>query len=151
MIDNVLKKEIDLLMEDIIEVYEKSGKKVTGQFAEGLDPIYSNDGEKVELFGYPYLAGRRKGKMPPVQEIEKWVVNKGIASLGVESSGIAWAISKKIAEEGTDNKSHLPIYELVLNAERMDSIIEKVSQFHLDYFVNEVTTRIMMISQKYQK
>jgi len=146
---DILQEEVDILIQDIIEAYENSGKKVTGEFAEGLESRVS--GNKIELIGYAYLAGRPAGQMPPVDEIEKWVVAKGIASLGTESSGIAWAVAKKIKSEGTADSSSLPIYEEVLTSERMDSIIDKVSEFHVQQFVQEVTTRIMLISQKYIK
>jgi len=146
---DILQEEVDFLIEDIIQAYEDSGKKTSGEFPEGLESVVS--GNKIELIGYDYLAGRPAGKMPPVDEIEKWVVAKGIASLGTESSGIAWAVAKKIAAEGTADSSSLPIYEEVLTSSRMDSIIDKVSVFHAQQFVEEVVTRIMAISQRYQK
>lgn len=146
---DILEEEINILIEEIIEVYENSGKKVTGEFAEGL--YQETTGSKVELWGYSYLAGRPKGKMPPVQAIEKWVIDKGITSLDLDSSGLAWAIAKKIAKEGTADESHLPIYEMVLTPKRMDEIINKVSEFHAQQFVTEITVNIMAITQKYSK
>lgn len=144
---HILEKEIEILIEDIIKVYEDSGKRTTGEFIEGLSYITKDN--KVELWGYSYLAGRPKGKMPPVKEIETWINNKGITSLDLDSSGLAWAIAKKIAKEGTDDESHLAIYEEVLTPKRMDSIIKKVSEFHTQNFIEEVTVRIAAISQKY--
>ena len=145
----VLQEEVDILIQDIIAVYEKSGKKTTGEFAEGLQSKVSD--YRVELWGYTYLAGRPKGKMPPVAAIEKWVLAKGITSLDLDASGLAWAIAKKIAKEGTADSSHLAIYEQVLTPARMDDIIKKVGEFHVARFVEEIQTRIISISQKYSK
>ena len=52
---DILKIEVDKLIEDIIEVYENSGKKVTGEFPEGLQIDYSNNGNAVEIYGYGYF------------------------------------------------------------------------------------------------
>jgi hypothetical protein len=146
---DILEDEVRLLIDDIIQVYEESGKKVTGQFSEGLESKVTDN--KIELFGYPYLAGRPKGKMPPVSAIQKWVEDRGINSLSLDASGLAWAIAIKIAREGTSDESHLPIYEEVLTPSRMDYIISKVSEFHVKQFVEEITLRITAISQKYTK
>jgi hypothetical protein len=144
---DILQHEVNLIIEDIIQLYEGSGKKTSGQFAEGLSMGLSEN--KVELFGYAYLLGRKAGQMPPVEKIKQWVLNKGIASVDAEASGIAWAIAKKISREGTKQSSSLPIYDMVITPERMDKIIAKVSEFHAEIFVQEVTTRIMKISEKY--
>lgn len=146
---DILQKEVDKVMDEIIQLYESSGKKTSGQFEEGLETKVSEN--RIEIWGYSYLAGRPAGKMPPVQAIEKWVIAKGIASMGLQSSGLAWAIAKKIAAEGTADESHLPIYERILTPQRMDEIIKKVEEFHVQQIVEEITTRIMSISQKYQK
>ena len=91
--DEVIKEEIDLLLEDIIDVYEKSGRKASGQFAEGLEVVYSP--YKAVIKGQVYLAGRgktkKKGKSgePTVQQqILKWLKIKGIT-----------AIEKKISQK----------------------------------------------------
>lgn len=146
---DILQIETDKLFKDIEEAYETSGKKTSGEFPEGLNSKVSEN--RIELFGYAYLAGRPKGQMPPVEAIEKWVIQKGIASAGIQASGIAWAIAKKIAKEGTNDSSSFPIYEHVLTPQRMDAIIKKVSEFHAQRFVQEVTVRIQAISQKYTK
>lgn len=145
---DILEEEVKLIIEDIKALYDESGKKVTGQFAEGLSMSLSEN--KVEIFGYAYLLGRQAGKMPPVEAIKNWVINKGIASVEPKATGIAWAIAKKIKREGTNRESSLPIYDLVITPERMDKIINKVSQFHAQRFVEEVTLQIKKISEKFE-
>ena len=142
----IIKSEIDSLIEDILEVYEQSGKKTSGQFGEGLEAVYSNNGYNVALFGYGYLMGRKAGKMPPVQAIKEWVINKGISD-SVNASGLAWAIAKKIAKEGTNKENHLPIYDKVITPQRIDEIIEKVSQFNVSLFVDDITIELQKLTK----
>ena len=148
---HILQQEIDVVLKDIETMYEESGKRTTGEFLEGLEAKY--DGLSVEIWGYGYLAGRPKGKMPPVAAIEKWVIDKGITPIekSMTTSTLAYLIARKIAREGTADESHLPIYEKVLTPERMDSIIKKVSEFHAQQFVIDVTVQIKAITQKYTK
>ena len=143
--NEIIKAEIDSIIEDILTMYEDSGKKTSGQFGDGLEAVYSNNGNTVQLFGYGYLAGRKAGKMPPVKAIETWVINKGLAA-SANASGLAWAIAKKIAKEGTNKENHLPIYEQVLTPQRIDEIIEKVSQFNVTYFVDEITAEFKKLT-----
>lgn len=149
-VSTIFQQELDKLKDDIINAYNQSGKKTSGNFEDQLDFRYK-DAASVEILGVAYMAGRPAGKMPPVEALEKWVTLKGIASVQSEVSGIAWAIAKKIANEGTRDESHLPIYEMILTPQRIDEIISKVSEFHVARFVEEVTTHIMSISQKYTK
>lgn len=148
---DILKEEMDRLVDDIINAYEQSGKKTSGQFEELLEVKEKSNG--FELFGAAYLAGRPAGKMPPVEEIERWVKLKGLAPIEetATTSSLAWAIAKKIAREGTRDEASFPIYETILTPQRMDEIIEKVSSFHVQQFVNDITLAITSISQKYTK
>lgn len=148
---DILKEEIELLIEDIINAYEQSGKKTSGKFPEGLEIKEKPLG--FELWGYGYLAGRPSGRMPPVEELERWVKLKGLSPIedNAKASSIAWAIAKKIAKEGTDDDSSFPIYETVITPARIDKIIEKVAQFHAAQFVEEVQVNLITISQKYKK
>ena len=150
--ENILKDEMDKVLIEIKELYESSGKKVSGQFAEGLELREINPNH-YEIHGYGYMAGRPKGKMPPVAEIEKWVISKGIKPLKDEMSinSLAWAIAKKIAREGTDDESHFPIYDKILTPSRIEDIISKVSLFNVNLFVQEITTYMIALTQTYSK
>jgi len=143
--NEIIKAEIDSIIEDILTMYEDSGKRTSGQFGEGLQAVYSNNGNTVQLFGYGYLAGRKAGKMPPVKAIETWVINKGLAA-SANASGLAWAIAKKISKEGTKKENHLPIYDRVITPQRIDEIIKKVSQFNVDLFINEITAEFKKLT-----
>ena len=47
--------------------------------------------------------GRGPGKQPPLDEIEKWVSQKGIVGSGGSVRGTAFMIAKSIGERGTKN------------------------------------------------
>lgn len=146
----ILIQEVDSIVEDIINAYNQSGKKTSGNFEDQLE--VKDKGNSIELWGVGYLAGRPAGKMPPVQEIENWITLKGIQPIesNMTTSSLAWAIAKKIAKEGTAKESYLPIYDLIITPQRIDSIIDKVSTFHTQQFVHSVTVRLMAITQKFK-
>ena len=80
-------------------------KKVTSSRAETTIEVKSLHYAGVINYG-------AKSHFPPVREIEKWVEAKGFAKNEKEKKSIAFAISKRIAEEGlphpTYNKSGAP-------------------------------------------
>lgn len=146
--NKVLEEEFEKLKQEIISVYESSGKKVSGNFAEQLE--IRNPSENVfELWGVAYLAGRRPGRMPPVENILGWVQARGIQPLqrNMTQTSLAWAIAKKIAREGTNTENHLPIYEQVLTPERIDEIISAVNRFSVAGFVTEIQTTLTKLTQ----
>ena len=145
--DDVIKEQIELLIDDIKIAYEKSGKKVSGEFAKGLEGRYYPDG--ADLYGYTYLAGRKAGKMPPVEAIKKWIIAKGIKPFkdNITTTSLAWAIAKKIAKQGTNKDYHYKIYQDVITPERIDEIIQKVAVFNVDYFVNQLTAQLEILEK----
>ena len=143
--DEVLKSEMEDLVKDIKAAYNQSGKRVSGEFERGLELTTSPN--KVVLDGYAYLAGRAAGKMPPVQNILEWVQARGIQPLTGTQTGLAWAIAKKIAREGTNKENHLKIYEQVVTPERIQSILDKVTEINIQTFVNNVTAEMRLITK----
>lgn len=145
--NTIIKQEIEALLDDIRKVYNSSGKRTSGEFEKGLKAVYSTN--KAEIFGYEYLAGRQAGKMPPVENIKQWIIQKGIQPISdnLSVTGLAWAIAKKIAREGTNKQSNLKIYEMVITPKRIDDIIKRVSEFNVNLFVNEVTTQLQLLTK----
>ena len=145
--EDILREEMALIVADIITVYNQSGKKASGLFADGLE-IKSTE-NSVELWGYSYLAGRAAGKMPPVKAIEKWINDKGIRPIEAKMSttSLAWAIAKNISKFGTKQEGHLEIYRQVITPERIDSIIKKVSLFNVARFTKEVENTLQNITK----
>jgi hypothetical protein len=144
--NKIIKEEMELLKLDIIAVYNASGKRTTGEFEKGLELVYAPDSAK--LFGYVYLAGRKAGKQPPIQAIEKWLNAKGIKPLEAKMkvSTLAYLIARKIAKEGTNAENHLAIYNQVITPERIQEIFEKINQINVAAFTNEVTIMIKKLT-----
>lgn len=140
--DEIIAEEMEALKVDIIAAYESSGKKVSGEFAKGLEIKYSPN--RATLLGYVYLAGRVAGKMPPIQAIEKWLIQKGIKPIEdkMKISTLAFLIARKIAKNGTRKENHLAIYDQIITPERIDKILDRINKINITAFTNEVTIMI---------
>ena len=145
--NDIIKDEIELILKDVKQLYNASGKRTSGRFEELLEAEYSPN--KAVIKGATYLAGRSAGKMPPVDEIKQWIIKKGIQPIEEEMkiTSLAWAIAKTIAKKGTNEKYHLKIYEQVITPERINEIIKKVSEFNVNLFVNEITTSFELLQK----
>lgn len=143
--NEVIKEEIEALLKEIKQAYEESGKRTSGEFANGLEAIYESN--KATIKGYTYLAGRSAGKMPPIENIKRWIEQKGVTPIEskMTTTSLAWAIAKNISKNGTNKENHLKIYEEIVTPERIDEIIKKVSQFNVNLFVNELTTKLELL------
>lgn len=145
--EDIIREEMESLLADIEAAYEASGKKVTGEFAEGL--TVTTSGTSAVLHGYTYLAGRAAGGRPPISLIQQWVERKGIFQFQSlqEATSIAFAVANKIAQEGTSNEFHLKIYEEVITPQRIQKIIDRVSEFNVNLFVDEVVTELKVLAK----
>ena len=146
--DEVIKVEIESIINDIIKVYNDSGRRASGEFAEGLEAIYEPN--KGTIKGYLYLAGHGPTKKkdmsgePTVEQILKWIKIKGIKPLEEKTSlkSLAFLIARKIHREGTDRSKWLKIYEQVITPERIDSIIDRVSTLNVNKVVTEFKAKL---------
>lgn len=145
--DDILKEEFKSLVADIKQVYNDSGKRVSGEFEQGLELDYRPN--YASLTGYAYLAGRQAGKMPPVKAIKDWIEARGIRPLEskMTTTSLAWAIAKNIAKNGTDKDRHLKIYEQVVTPERIQSILDRVTEFNIQEFVNNITVEMQLLTK----
>jgi hypothetical protein len=150
--DKIIREEIDSILEDIIEVYERSGRKASGQFEEGLEVVYEPN--KATIKGFVYLAGRgktkKKGKAgePTVQQqILKWLKTRGIRPIeeGMKLKSLAYLIARKIHKEGTNRSEWLKIYEQVITAERIDSIIKRVSDLNVNRLITQIKAELEIL------
>lgn len=148
--EKILKEEMEKLRDDILVVYNASGKRTSGEFEKGLEVEYN--GLTAVLKGYTYLGGRRAGKQPPIKAIEDWIRAKGLKPVEDEmtTSTLAFLIARKIAQEGTRKENHLPIYTQVITPQRIDEIIQKINTLNLSAFINEVQATITKAFNEYQ-
>ncbi|MCG2611515.1 hypothetical protein LZZ90_08340 [Flavobacterium sp. SM15] len=140
--EKVLREELEALKAEIIQVYNASGKRTSGEFEQGLE--IQQNGTSATLLGYLYLGGRAAGKQPPLEAIERWIQQKGITPIEAKMkvSSLAYLIARKIAREGTNPENHLYIYDEVITPERIDKILERLNQINVNAFINEVQITI---------
>ncbi len=144
--EQIIKEELQKVVDEAKEIYNGSGKRSTGNWEKGLEIKTSLN--KGELYGYAYLAGRRAGKQPPTASILEWIKAKGIRpENGMKLSALAYLIARKIGREGTDKSRHLKVFEEILTPQRIQSIIDKVSQFNVGMFVNDITVEFNKLSK----
>lgn len=150
----VIKEEIEAILNDIIQIYEQSGRKASGQFEEGLEAIY--EPYKATIRGFVYLAGRgktkKKGKAgePTLQQsILKWLQVKGIRAVeaNVSQKSLAYLIARKIHEEGTNRSEWLRIYEQVITPQRIDSIIDRISQLNVNRIITLINAELEVLAK----
>lgn len=143
--DEIIHIEMEAIKADIINVYNTSGKRTTGEFENGLEVTYAPN--SAILSGYLYLAGRAAGKQPPTAPIEKWLNAKGITPINnkISISSLAYLIARKIGKEGAKKESQLAIYDKVITPERIQSILDKITQMNVSLFVSEINIMIQKL------
>lgn len=104
------------LVKDIRKSIEDKGLDASGELKSKVHPyqsVSSNNHYKLEVKMLDYWeaaeTGRRPGKMPPVENIMRWIADKKLISKRTTKGGstikanrkMAWAIAKNIAKKGT--------------------------------------------------
>lgn len=101
-IDILAKKLIDEIKSNLI----KEGKVSSGRLVNSLSYEVIKDLESVtiQILGEKYLKfvdeGRRPGKMPPIGDIKKWVIQKPVKFVGKTDDQTAFIIAKSIGKKG---------------------------------------------------
>jgi len=118
VVDILIKKHIDL------------GMKASGDWINSLEVVIED--KKGIIKGNKYteqlVFGRKNGKMPPIAPLERWVNAKfGIG--GSQAKGIAFAVAKKIAKEGTEyyKQGGTDLLEVLDSKEVTDLVWKKIS------------------------
>ncbi len=76
----------------------------TGSMADSLG--YTWDGNRLTIFSnkkhFTVLeTGRKAGKFPPLETIEKWIEDKPVILQDITKKSLAYLIARKISEEGS--------------------------------------------------
>lgn len=147
----ILTIELHELQKDFLLKYKEKGMEASGDWGRSLETIVNiqSDGSltgSVRAFEYSQQleTGRKPGKFPPRDEIERWIKEKGIAARienDISISSLAFLISRKIAREGWDRKNYggVDLISEVATPERMQDIINKVGQSYIVLITSEVT------------
>lgn len=135
--NNKLSKEFELLKEDLIKAYDAKGMRASGKFADGLEVITKDNGLNAQLWGEDYAqqleTGRKAGKFPPINAIEQWIKDKGIANRiqgQISISSLAFLIARKIANSGWKREQYggVELISQVITDERIQRIINEVGE-----------------------
>lgn len=102
--------EIDLVGKALIDEIKmrlvQEGKVSSGRLLSSLsyNTIQSIEGWTIEILAEKYLEfvdrGRKPGKIPPIGDIQKWVIQKPIKFIGKTDSQTAFIIAKSIGKKG---------------------------------------------------
>ena len=102
--------EIDLVGKALIDEIKmrlvQEGKISSGRLLNSLsyNTIQTIEGWTIEILAEKYLEfvdrGRKPGKMPPIGDIQKWVIQKPIKFIGKTDSQTAFIIAKSIGKKG---------------------------------------------------
>ncbi|MDG3581758.1 hypothetical protein [Galbibacter pacificus] len=140
--NKIIEDELNAIRDDILTLYNNSNKRTSGQFEKDLTIELGNN--MGSLLGNMTLQGRKAGKQPPIEAIEQWIEEKGIKPLEekMSTSTLAYLIARKIGQEGTDKENHLYVYDKIITPDRIQSIIDRLTVFNAQMFINEVTITI---------
>jgi len=133
-IDKLLKEQLLILVDELKARHIELGQKATGKWVESLEVVVS--GGKGVIYGTDYteyiVKGRSSGKRPPISPLEDWAKAK-LGLQGKEALNVAFAVSNKIAREGTETyqQGGNDLIDSVITQQRInkmyDNLGEKIS------------------------
>lgn len=144
----ILSQEFEALKADLIRLYDAKGMRSSGKWADSLEVIA--DENTVVLMGEEYSqqleTGRQAGKFPPIADIKKWILDKGIFNSALQKislSSLAFLIARKIANNGWKRERFggVELISSVVTAERMQKIIDEVG----NVMMVEISTQIITL------
>lgn len=123
--------EIDLVGKALVDEIKmrliQEGKVSSGRLLNSLsyNTIQSIEGWTIEILSEKYLEfvdkGRKPGKMPPIDDIQKWVIQKPVKFIGKTDSQTAFIIAKSIGKKGI-----VPTNIIQKSIDKVISNIEKI-------------------------
>ena len=149
MSSQVLSKQFELLKDDLIKAYDAKGMRASGKFAETLE--VKVQGLTAQLWGEDYSqqleTGRKSGRFPPIDAIEQWIKDKGIANKiqgQISISSLAFLIARKIAKEGWKRQEYggVELISSVVTDERIQKIIDDVGAEQAMIYTTEIITMV---------
>lgn len=140
-------EELNSVVDDIVQRHLDLGMKASGDFIRSLEVRETPLGAQILGADYTkYLVnGRGPGKMPPKDNIVKWLMDKfGYDQKTAEK--IAFPVRKKIAKEGTKwHNEESRLIDAVLNDETIEKILEKLRIIMIDFVkleINQMMTTV---------
>jgi len=130
-------KGFELIKTDIAILYDQKGMRASGAFVDSLETVYSETptSYNAKILGNDYAqqleTGRKAGKFPPISDIKKWIVDKGVFATALQTitlSSLAFLIARKIANEGWKRERFGGVHLIssIITPERIQMIIDQV-------------------------
>lgn len=140
----ILQQEFQLIKQDLIKKHNELKMKASGKWEQSLEVEVKDN--KATLYGMHYTYqlqhGRTPGKMPPIQAIEDWIINKGIKPISekMKTSTLAFLIARKIKQEGTKyfKQGGTDLIDSVVTPERIQKIINRIARVYISQFTSEI-------------
>lgn len=139
----ILNDELEQIKQDLIKKHLELGMKASGGWIDSLN--VQTKGLSGIIYGKPYteqlVNGREHGKFPPISMIKQWIIDKNITPFDkISISSLAFLIARKIAKEGTKyfKQGGTDLVSSVITPERIQMILDKVSEFHINSFLSEI-------------
>ncbi len=145
----ILHTEFEVLAQELKDAYNKKGMKASGEWERAVEVKVTENTNSLSavVLGLEYSqqleTGRKPGKQPPSETIEQWIKDKGIASKiegKISISSLAYLIARKIGREGWKREQYggVDLISEVVTPERIQNIINKISDFYLQDFTTEI-------------
>lgn len=145
----ILSQEFESLKIDLIKLYDAKGMRSSGNWADSLEVIANEN--TVVLMGEEYSqqleTGRKEGRFPPIADIKKWIIDKGVFNSALQNislSSLAFLIARKIANNGWKRERFggVELISSVVTGERMQKIIDEVGNVMMVQISSEIITLI---------
>jgi hypothetical protein len=136
---------LDSFAKETIEAIRAKIPNVTGTMSNSLQYWIDESGLTIystEKYFTVLETGRKPGKRPPIDVVEKWIVDKGIIpDGGISTRSLAFLIARKIGEEGTqlfrDGGNSGVISDAINEQIIKEKVIDRISISFRDYVINE--------------
>ena len=140
-VKEILTAEFNALKNDIIAFYENSGMKASGRWADTVELEVTEMSAKITAADY--INGRGPGNPPPIEVIEQWIRDKGLAAKFTRKksiSAVAFKIAQKFGRVGWKPRhgGSARLIKEVVTPERIQEIIDKVGDELLPDFIDEI-------------
>lgn len=135
----LIQDKLDEFADETISIIQgnmsSTGTNASGDTSKSLKRESGKESVKVtgKAFIFVVETGRKPGKMPPVNELVKWL-ESGKASFTGKIESVAWAISKTIAKHGSSlfrKGGREDIITPALDDKRIDQLTSDIADIEL--------------------
>jgi len=136
-VQQTIKRELQLLADDIVRNYRAKGMKASGRFEKTINVVMTDIGGKIMAEDYSEQlelgqpAGKEKADDKKFRDkIEQWTIDKRINPQGISRQSLAYLIARKIEQEGWDRRDYggVNLLSEVITSARISKIEKAIGQ-----------------------